>query len=64
MNYVVSCNYIELAQMILESGYVPKLRKNPINGLPGIKDGSDVKRSVYHMCLMRFQTMRVCLSFF
>lgn len=49
MNYVVSCNYIELAQMILESGYVPKLSKEPINGLPSIKDGSDVKRSVYHV---------------
>ncbi|QKF92798.1 ankyrin repeat domain-containing protein [Campylobacter sp. CCUG 57310] len=49
MEYVVTCNYIELAQMILESGYVPKLSKEPIDGLPGIKDGSDVKRSVYHV---------------
>ncbi|WP_169942745.1 ankyrin repeat domain-containing protein [Campylobacter sp. RM15925] len=49
MEYVVTCNYIELAQMILESGYVPKLSKEPIDGLPGIKEGSDVKRSVYHI---------------
>ncbi|QCD51752.1 ankyrin repeat domain-containing protein [Campylobacter sp. RM16192] len=49
MDYVVSRNYIELAQMILESGYVPKLSKEPIDGLPGIKDGSNVERSVYHV---------------
>lgn len=49
MGYIVGHNYVELAQIVLESGYVPKLRKNPINGLPGIKEGSDVKRSVYHV---------------
>lgn len=49
MGYIVAHNYVELAQIVLESGYVPKLRKNPINGLPGIKDGSNVERSVYHV---------------
>ena len=49
MGYIVSHNYVEMAELALASGYKPKLRDRP-SSFPGLRDGSSpFKYSHYAM---------------
>ena len=50
MGYIVSHNYVEMAELALASGYKPRFRNRP-SSFPGLRDGSSPFKYSYYAVL-------------